>query len=181
MEVTNFRVCPNSEFPRSHEVDTFDGFVVTGSRLINIGEGHTWIDPLLNFIRAHYRRHRFLGVCFGHQIIQAAVEGKVEARDAELIRFPVQLDEVGRKILNTSRDHLNVYLAHRYHVVESSPLLANFGTTPHCKSQFSCIPNHIITTQFHPEVDAKLMLETLTSYWPPAEDVREATMANFWD
>ncbi|KAJ6310296.1 hypothetical protein OIU76_015101 [Salix suchowensis] len=57
----------SGEFPEDDEIDTFDGFVITGS----CNDAHSndvWICKLLNLLKKlDSIKKKILGICFGHQ------------------------------------------------------------------------------------------------------------------
>ena len=70
-----FRVHDN-EFPDS--IDQCQSWLISGS-CQSVYQGDAWIEHLKDFIRQLYReRKKLVGVCFGHQVIAAALGGEVE-------------------------------------------------------------------------------------------------------
>ncbi|EXC33000.1 hypothetical protein L484_014780 [Morus notabilis] len=66
-----FRVT-SGEFPDDDELETYDGFVVTGSRKDAHGTD-AWICRLLAFLKKlDSLKKKVLGICFGHQRIVGA-------------------------------------------------------------------------------------------------------------
>ncbi len=54
------------EFPNTdHKTDCF---IISGSRC-SVNDSSQWIRNLEEFIIAGYKKHKFLGICFGHQIL----------------------------------------------------------------------------------------------------------------
>lgn len=65
----------NHDIPENLDVD---GCVITGSRA-SVYWDESWIDPLLDWVKnADERGLPLLGVCYGHQVLAAALGGTVE-------------------------------------------------------------------------------------------------------
>jgi GMP synthase-like glutamine amidotransferase len=73
-----FDVC-NGEFPES--IDECDGWMCTGSKY-SVYDEIDWITKLKSFVRDLYDNQRkFVGVCFGHQLLAEALGGKVRKNE----------------------------------------------------------------------------------------------------
>ncbi|KAJ6847880.1 putative glutamine amidotransferase [Iris pallida] len=71
-----FRVV-QGEFPRTEDLDRYDGFVVSGSPHDAYGDDD-WILELCFLLRTLYAmQKRVLGICFGHQVLCRALGGHV--------------------------------------------------------------------------------------------------------
>lgn len=66
----------NGEFPAS--VDVCQAFVATGSRF-SVYDDEGWIHTLKDFVRQLRAADKpYVGICFGHQMLAEALDGKVE-------------------------------------------------------------------------------------------------------
>jgi GMP synthase-like glutamine amidotransferase len=68
-------------YPSDSDVDTVDGFIITGSKS-SAYEDKEWIRDLERLVRElHARRKKMVGICFGHQVIARALGGTVAKSD----------------------------------------------------------------------------------------------------
>ena len=68
-----------NDFP--HSPDACDYYVITGSPS-GVYDKDPWIEPLMEFIRDGYSAgKKFVGICFGHQVLAEALGGHVEKSD----------------------------------------------------------------------------------------------------
>lgn len=75
----NFDIC-NGQFPRS--ASDCDAWLCTGSKY-SVYDEIDWILELKDFVREIHRHHRkYVGVCFGHQMLGEALGGKVQKSPA---------------------------------------------------------------------------------------------------
>jgi GMP synthase-like glutamine amidotransferase len=78
-EFTVYDVC-HDIFPDS--VHAADIYMVTGSKF-SVYDAHPWIEKLKAFIRdISIADKYFIGVCFGHQLLAEALDGRVEKGEA---------------------------------------------------------------------------------------------------
>ncbi|MGH9802682.1 MAG: glutamine amidotransferase-related protein, partial [Blastocatellia bacterium] len=74
IEFENFDVC-NGKFPAT--VDDCDAYLATGSQS-SAYDPDDWIQSLMGFVRQlSDANKRYVGICFGHQILAQALGGEV--------------------------------------------------------------------------------------------------------
>lgn len=131
----------DGEFPKGPE--EADGWLVTGSRF-GVYEGHDWIAPLEELIRAIHGQNRpMIGVCFGHQVIAQALGGKVAKFDGGWAIGPTTYDLNGEKVT------LNAW--HQDQVIEKPQSATAVGANSFCENAMLAYGDTIWTVQAHPE------------------------------
>ncbi|MDP5054482.1 MAG: GMP synthase [Congregibacter sp.] len=138
------------EYPA--DIDEVDAYLVTGSRH-SVYDDLPWIDPLLSFVRELNARHKKLvGICFGHQLVAQALDGRTEKASAgwgvgmhhhRFSRRPDWFDEgpLEFPVLVSHQDQVTVNAA-------GAEVLAGSEFCPNAVCQ---IGDHILTMQGHPE------------------------------
>jgi GMP synthase (glutamine-hydrolysing) len=132
----------------------FDGVVITGSRA-SVYWDKAWIPPLVDYVReAHDRQIPTLGVCYGHQVLAEALDGRVAAMD----EFELGYNEVQRRpearddeLLAGLGEAFTVFTTHGDAVVDlpaEAELLAENEFGVHAFRA-----GHAWGVQFHPEYD----------------------------
>ena len=149
-DLTEFHAT-DGQLPDHHE---FDGIVITGSRA-SVYWDEDWIPPLVEYVAdAHERDIPILGVCYGHQILAEALDGRVAGMDD----FEIGYNEIQRRpgaaddeLLGNLGDAFTVFTTHGDAVVDLPPdaeLLAENEFGVHAFRA-----GHAWGVQFHPEHD----------------------------
>lgn len=61
------------------DIDTYDGVIISGSTASVYDDGYPWLNDQIRLIKTCIEREiPLLGICFGHQLINAALGGTVE-------------------------------------------------------------------------------------------------------
>lgn len=108
----------NDDLPAHYE---FDGFVVTGSAA-GVYEDDAWIDALLDWTAAAIDASvPALGICYGHQVLAAALGGTVEPMGEYELGYR-DVTRVGEsRLLNGVPETYTVFVSHQDTVTELPP------------------------------------------------------------
>lgn len=78
LEIVNYAVI-DDEFPDA--VEDCDAYLVSGSQH-SVNDDYPWLKKLYLLVNLIYQNNKpLIGICFGHQLIAAALGGKVEASE----------------------------------------------------------------------------------------------------
>ena len=136
-------------------VDDCDGWLITGSRH-GVYDELEWMAPLQDFIRAVAQDGRpLIGVCFGHQIMAAAMGGKVVKSD---LGWKVGLQhyrlERGFAWMHEQPETVAIHAWHQDQVVVCPPSAEVFLSAPDCAYAGLSYGDSMISVQAHPEIEA---------------------------
>lgn len=174
--------------PRGEAVpslDDVDAALITGSSAGVYEESeHPWIDEEKAIVRELVDRGiPTLGICFGHQIINDALGGTVEAQTLTAGLVHASFDD---DPLFDCVDPV-VPVLHGDYVVERGDDMERIGTAPHCRNfatRHRSAP--VWTVQYHPELTPRIVEEQVepTFGWDPdgssyAESNAILTIVNF--
>lgn len=155
-----------------------DAYMITGSPA-GVYDPLPWIGDLIGLVRAAPRSTKFVGICFGHQLLAQALGGDVTKSDKG---WGVGLHDyriVARQDWMDDAQRVSIPASHQDQVVVQPPatiVTAASDFTPLAGLAWTDRP--AISFQFHPEFDgdyATALLETRLDRIPNA---REA-MASF--
>jgi len=142
--------CQQGEFPS--DIDAYDFYVTTGSK-ISVYDDLVWIQPLVDFVKQlHAKQKKFIGICFGHQIIALALGASVNKSDKgwgvgiaqnTVCQFPPWMSK--------TKDVLNIIMSHQDQV-ENKPQSAKIiASTEFCPNFMLQWNDHFLSIQGHPE------------------------------
>ncbi len=129
-----------------------DAWLVTGSRA-SVHEGLEWIERLQALVRdIDDARVPLVGVCFGHQLIHAALGGRTgrSQHGWHLGSYPVACEAAfaGR----SGGDALRLFAVHQDQVLEPAPGFERLATSDHVP-WYAGWRGSVFTIQGHPEFD----------------------------
>ncbi len=134
------------------DLDTFDGFITTGSRA-SVYDPHPWIISLGALITTlHQQRRKLAAICFGHQLVAHVLGGKTE-KAAQGWGVGVATSRIVRHTawMHTAPDSINLIVSHQDQVTALPPEAELLATSDFCPVSMYRIGDHIFSMQGHPE------------------------------
>jgi len=158
-----------------------DGWLISGSKH-GVYDQLEWMSPLQDFIRELAQaRVPLIGVCFGHQIIAAALGGKVVKSDkgwgVGVQRYRVDQTHAWMQEQPAS---FGLYAYHQDQIVILPESATVFASSEFCPFAGLSYGDSIISVQAHPEFEEdyeRVLLELFGGTLVPAE-VSQAALAD---
>lgn len=148
----------------------FDGWLITGSPA-SVHDGAGWIGQLKRLIRRlSAEKQPIFGACFGHQAIAAALGGEVGPNPGGWVFGPTDTEMEGAPI--------RLYAAHVEQVTRLPAGARPLGGNAECPVGSFAIGDHILTTQYHPEMSHDFAAALIEEY---ADDLPAAVIARARD
>ncbi|XOV91199.1 MAG: hypothetical protein ACFHWX_13410 [Bacteroidota bacterium] len=141
-------VCDN-QFP---DPDEYDAFVVTGSKK-SVYDDEPWIQNLISFTREVAKtKKKYVGVCFGHQIIGESLGGKV-TRSPEGYLIGVHEHHVSQSAnwMRPESGRYNILMLCQDQIAQLPANTIVHASSPHCPYGMISINNQFLGIQGHPE------------------------------
>lgn len=131
-------------------VERFDGVVLSGSTAgVYERDEYPWMDEQMTLVRELVEREiPTLGVCFGHQLVNDALGGRVEHRGLtnELVRADLAADPLFEGVNDV------IPAVHGDHVVECGDGMESIASAPHAENFATRHRDAPVwTVQYHPE------------------------------
>lgn len=148
----------HQEFPSLSEITKENGYLgiyITGSRYDSFDTETEWIIKLRQLLKTLLSDDQYppiAGICFGHQVVAAALGCKVgrNPNGFEGGVVAVTLNSEGQKLFPNDKT-LNLSEMHKDVVLEVPPGCVNWGSSSLCGLQGFYKPNKLLTFQGHPE------------------------------
>lgn len=163
-------------FPDS--VTSCDGWLVTGSKF-GVYEDHVWIAPLKRFIQSAFAQSvPMVGICFGHQIIAAALGGTVAKTDIGFLCGNNAYELTDHlSFMNQSDKDFTIQAMHQDQVITLGEAARVLAKSAHCANAALTYGDTVLSFQGHPEFSARYsrdLIETRTPQFIPPERGKQA-------
>lgn len=163
LDTVNYDVCKGI-FPKSPS--ECDGYLVTGSKY-SVYDQKDWILELKAFVKAIYDSgKKYIGVCFGHQMLGEALGGKVEKAKTGW-SVGVNTFEVLKKEdwMEPFQADYNLMMMCQDQVVELPENSTVLAKTANCPVGMFRVGENMLGVQAHPEFPKAYELALLDSRW----------------
>lgn len=142
--------CYEGELPKGPE--ECDVWMATGS-LHSVYDDIEWIKHLQDFVRKIYDSDRkYIGVCFGHQLLAESVGGKVKKADHGWCVGVHTFDVQSRKEwMQPAQDHYNVIMLCQDQVINLPPNSEVLASSKNCLYGMYLVGDRMLGIQGHPE------------------------------
>ncbi len=163
LDTVNYDVC-KGHFPSSPF--ECDGYLVTGSKY-SVYDQVDWILELKAFVKAIYDSgKKYIGVCFGHQMLGEALGGKVEKAQTGwsvgVNTFEVLAKEAWMEPFQPNYNLMMMCQDQVVKLPENSTVLAK---TANCPVGMFRVGENMLGVQAHPEFPKAYELALLDSRW----------------
>ncbi len=157
--------------PSAHDVDAL--MIFGGSMHVDQDDGHPWLAPEKEFIRAALDRGTpILGVCLGSQLLaEAAGAAPYRAKEPEIGWYEIEITEAGAAdpVIGPLAPSVELFEWHHY-VAPLPPGAVELARTPACLQAFRVQDKPAWGLQFHAEVTKENLFSWLDG-WDRSEAV----------
>jgi len=149
LEFTIYNVV-EGEYPSV--MDECDGYVITGSAS-SVYDDEPWIHRLRDFVVSlHETKTKTVGICFGHQMIALALNGKAEPSPAGWgIGIHDSAVTMTKRFMAPELEKISLLYSHRDQVIDLPPGAELLATHDFCPNSMFVIGSHMFAFQGHPE------------------------------
>ncbi len=146
------------------DLDAYDGFMGTGSRF-SVYDDLDWIKAFSRFVvRLFEEKRKFIGICFGHQMIAQALGGRCEQAKAGWGLGAKEMSVYRQKDwMSPEKDRIFLLMSHLDQVSalpENAEVLAG---NEHCPYGMFALQDHFLGIQGHPEFSAPYLEKLMES------------------
>lgn len=130
----------------------YDGFIGTGAKY-SVFEDLPWINRFREYVAFLYQQKlRFIGICFGHQMIADALGGKCEVSEKGWGLGVQRIDVLIKKAwMRPEADSLRLLYSHMDQIIMLPPESEVIAGNDHCPYGIITVGDHFMGIQAHPE------------------------------
>ncbi len=146
------------------DINECDVWIITGSAKAAY-DNDPWITQLKKFIvELHSNKKKLIGICFGHQVIAAALGGEV-AKSSKGWGVGVKSFKIlkPQPWMTPALNPVRLLFSHQDQVIRMPKDAELIAQDQFCEFQMYQIGKHILTMQGHPEFSVKFARERLIS------------------
>ena len=135
-------------------LDECDAYLITGSK-VSAYDDIAWIHELKNFIRSiHQHQKKLIGICFGHQLIAAALGGSVErSKEGWHVGIHSAMLKQNSVLFGSAEKEFDLIYNHQDQVVTMPRDSILHASCRNCPIAMLSIGNHILSFQGHIEFE----------------------------
>lgn len=148
--------------------NNYHGFIGTGSRF-SVYDDIPWIGKFKDYIIELYdNKIKFIGICFGHQMIAETLGGKCLQSERGW-GLGVKTAAINKKQhwmspgMSPELDNFRLILTHKDQIETLPPESTVIGGNDHCPYSMITVGNHFLGIQGHPEFTAPFVKELMQS------------------
>lgn len=138
------------EYPQS--IDDCDAYISSGSAA-SVYENDAWIKDFEAYLQTlHQAKKKFIGVCFGHQMMARAL-GTTVAPSNKGWGIGIKTCQIIRHKpwMQPSTDQYTILVSHRDQVARVPAGAELLATSTHCENAMFQVGDHFLGLQGHPE------------------------------
>lgn len=142
----------------------YDGVILTGS-VASVNDDADWIQTLLQHIKLILgKKTPLIGICFGHQAIAKTLGGEVGRGDIWQFGACSTLITKTRNWMGPEVKSLSLYCGNNEQVLKLPNTMDLLGESADCPIAMTAIGNHVMTTQYHPEMSDIFIAALIEEY-----------------
>ena len=162
-------------------VDECDVYLSTGSKH-SVNDDLPWVTELIDFIaKLHKQKKKFIGICFGHQLIAKALGGEVSVSDkgwgvGVAFNQVQQLQPWMQSNHTAGANSLDIVVSHKEQISKLPTICKVIAGNKFCPQFMIQVDQHFLGIQGHPEFSkqySKSLINTRLNIIEPNR-VREA-------
>ena len=140
------------KYPAS--LDECDAYLITGSK-VSAYDDIAWINELKKFIRSlHQHQKKLIGICFGHQIIAAALGGSVErSKKGWHVGIHAATLNKNTALFGSTEQEFHLIYNHQDQVITMPRESTLLASCKNCPIAMLSIADHILSFQGHIEFE----------------------------